>query len=94
MIDDTTIAHIAALAKLDIPSADKATYRKDLNAILTMVEGMNAVATDDITPMTHPLESQQRLRADHITETNVREAMHTCTSNTQGGLYIVPSVME
>ena len=44
--------------------------------------------------MAHPLDVVQRLRVDEITESDHREELQTLAPETQGGLYLVPKVIE
>lgn len=77
-----------------IPFAD--SIAKDLNAILTLIEQINEVDTEAMTPMAHPLDSYQRLRTDVIDQPNVREsALNLVDADAQeAGLYLVPKVIE
>ncbi len=65
---------IAHLACLGLNDADLPHITSALNSILGLVDEMQAVNTDGIEPLAHPLEASQRLRADVVTETNHREA--------------------
>lgn len=69
---------------------------KDLGNIITMVEQINELDTSNVMPMAHPLDTNQRLRQDLVTESNVREEMQaiTPTNGVEAGLYLVPKVIE
>ena len=62
--------------------------------ILDLVAQMNAVDTERVEPMSHPLESALRLREDVITESDRREAYQAVAPATENGLYLVPKVIE
>nr|BFE91447.1 hypothetical protein GCM10020185_19830 [Pseudomonas brassicacearum subsp. brassicacearum] len=55
---------------------------------------MQAVNTDGIEPLAHPLEASQRLRADVVTESNHREAYQSIAPAVENGLYLVPKVID
>ena len=55
---------------------------------------MQAVDTDGVEPLAHPLEATQRLRADAVTEENRREAYQAIAPAVEDGLYLVPKVIE
>jgi aspartyl-tRNA(Asn)/glutamyl-tRNA(Gln) amidotransferase subunit C len=55
---------------------------------------LQAVNTDGVLPMAHPLDAVQRLRADIVTEPNQRETFQAIAPATQDGLYLVPQVIE
>ena len=88
------VKKIAKLACLNINDADMASYAGDLSNILGLVEQMNAVDTSGVEPMSHPLDSVQRLREDVVTDTNRREEFQAIAPMTEDGLYLVPKVIE
>ncbi|MOA39014.1 aspartyl/glutamyl-tRNA amidotransferase subunit C [compost metagenome] len=55
---------------------------------------MQAVDTTGIEPLAHPLEANQRLRADVVTESNHRDSYQAIAPSTEDGLYLVPKVIE
>jgi len=73
-----------------------ATIGKDVlsDADAGVVEQMNAVDTSGVEPMAHPLHMAQRLRPDAVTEHDQRERCQTIAPLTEGGLYLVPKVIE
>jgi aspartyl-tRNA(Asn)/glutamyl-tRNA(Gln) amidotransferase subunit C len=93
-IDTDEVFRIAHLARLAIEPTEVARYARDLSAILTLVEQMQAVDTDQIEPMAHPLEEPQRLRADEVSESNRRELYQSIAPSVDSGLYLVPKVIE
>lgn len=93
-LDSTDVERIAHLARLAIDDTDIPGYAKNLSNILGLVEQMNAVDTDDVAPMAHPLDEVQRLREDVVTEQNQREHFQECAPKTEDGLYLVPQVIE
>lgn len=93
-LDTDDVAKVAHLARLAIKSEDIPQYSENLNSILAFIEQMNEVDTAHVKPMAHPLDTQQRLRPDVVTETNQRELFQTLTPHTEAGLYLVPQVIE
>ncbi|MCP4700247.1 MAG: Asp-tRNA(Asn)/Glu-tRNA(Gln) amidotransferase subunit GatC [Gammaproteobacteria bacterium] len=88
------VEKIANLAHLSLRKGDVPAYARDLSRILDLVEQMNAMNTDDVEPMAHPLNLSQRLRADEAVEKNRREHFQTVAPRTEAGLYLVPKVIE
>lgn len=88
------IEKIAHLARLGIDDADIPDYARNLSDILDLVEQMSAVDTRGVTPMAHPLDAQQRLRADEVTEVNQREQLQANAPQMEAGLFLVPQVIE
>ena len=44
--------------------------------------------------MAHPLDAVQRLRPDQVSETDQREQFQAIAQKTEGGVYLVPQVIE
>jgi aspartyl-tRNA(Asn)/glutamyl-tRNA(Gln) amidotransferase subunit C len=88
------VKKIAHLARLAISDEDIPRYVQDLSSILAFVDQMNAVDTGEITPMAHPLDATQRMRADEITEHDQREVLQANAPLCEEGLYLVPKVIE
>ncbi len=88
------VLHIANLARLEITEAEVDVYSKKLTNILDMVDQLTAADTEGVTPMAHPLDMAQRLRADEVSETDQRKLYQQNASQTEAGLYLVPKVIE
>ena len=71
-----------------------ADYTRDLSRILDLVDQMNQVNTDQVQPMAHPMDAQQRLRADEVTEADQRSKFQSIAPDVESGLYRVPKVIE
>jgi len=93
-LDADAVKKIAYLARLKIDEADVPGYVNNLSNIIDLVEQMNAVNTDGVVPMSHPLDAVQRLREDVVTEINQREVFQAIAPKTEDGLYLVPQVIE
>ena len=73
-LERTEVEKIAHLARLGLSEGELPHTTATLNSILGLIDSMQAVDTDGIEPLAHPLETTQRLRADAVTEANQREA--------------------
>jgi len=89
--DINKIAHLARL-QIDEEKIEKISH--DISNILTLVDQLQSVNTDDVEPMAHPTDATQILRADVVTETNQREKLQSVAPNTEDGLFLVPKVIE
>ena len=90
----TDIEKIAWLARLAIDNEHVPHYASDLTNILELVEQMNAVDTQGVLPLAHPLEITTRLREDKITEQDQREHFQSIAPEVEDGHYLVPKVIE
>ena len=93
-LDRTDVEKIAHLARLQIDDNEVAEYARNLSNILDLVDQMQAVDTDGVTPLAHPLDAVQRLRADQVSEQNQREQLQAVSPAVENGLFLVPKVIE
>ncbi len=93
-LDRSDVEKIAHLARIALSDDDVPATTAKLSGILGLIDEMQAVDTDGIAPLAHPLETTQRLRPDEVSETNQREAYQTIAPATEAGLYLVPKVIE
>lgn len=93
-LDPQDIASIAHLARLQVADTEAPAYAERLGNILEMVAQLQAIDTDAVEPMAHPMDATQRLREDIVSETNQRDAYQSIAPATEAGLYLVPQVIE
>ena len=91
---EINVTHLARLGRLAIPSSSHASTAQELQNIIAMIDAMQSVATDGIEPLSHPLDSEQLLRADVVSETDSREAFQNNAPKTEDGYYLVPRVVD
>ena len=90
----TDIKNTAVLARLSLDEGQAKKMIAQLDNILTMVNQINSVNTDHITPLAHPLGFQQPLRDDIVDDVNQRELFQQHAPCVEAGLYIVPKIIE
>ncbi len=73
-LDLAQIRRIADLARIDVTDAEAQRVLEQLNDIFRMIERMQAVDTEGLEPMAHPLGGAQRLRDDVVTVADERAA--------------------
>ena len=93
-IDRTEVEKIAVLARIAITEQEITATTERLNGVLNLINQLQAVNTDGVEPMAHPLDAVQRLRADEVSEHNSREAFQHIAPATESGLYLVPRVID
>jgi len=93
-LSDDQIRRLARLARIALDRDEVAEVAGRLNRILGLVEEMQAVDTAGIEPMAHALELVQRLRPDEVAEPDRRELYQSLAPAVEGGLYLVPRVIE
>lgn len=94
----TDVSRIAQLARLELRDDEQAAMLTQLNDFFAIVEKMRAVDTSGVEPLYTPLSAIQdvtlRLREDAVTEGDAREANMANAPARDGGLFLVPKVIE
>lgn len=93
-IGEDELARIAELARLHVDNSELPALTRRLDDILGMVETLQGVDTDGVEPLSNPLDAQQPLRADVVTESNRRDDFQSIAPAVENGLYLVPKVIE
>jgi aspartyl-tRNA(Asn)/glutamyl-tRNA(Gln) amidotransferase subunit C len=88
------VRRIALLARLEITEPEARAMQSQLNDIFHMIGEMQAVNTDGVEPMSHARDLSLRLREDAVTEADLREPYQSVAPRVEGGLYLVPKVIE
>ena len=92
------VSRIAHLARLELSATEQASMLEQLNQFFEHVEAMGAVDTSGVEPLFTPLSAVQdvvlRLREDHVTEVDEREANQASAPRVEDGLFLVPKVIE
>ena len=97
------IKKIAHLARIQVSESEASATLTKLTGIMALIEQMQAVDTQGITPMSHSQDVVQRLREDVVSKTNQREAFQkvapmlgngSSEQAVDSGLYLVPKVIE
>ena len=93
-MDRSDIEKLAQLARLEIrPEAIDEVVSRIAN-VLALVDQLQALNTDAVEPMAHPLDAVQRLRADEVSEPDQRDRFLAIAPATENGLYLVPKVID
>ena len=93
-LDREDIDKLCVLARLEITDEEMADVRSKLSDIVELVDELQAVDTENVTPMAHPLDREQRLRKDSVTETDDHERIQKNAPAVERALYLVPKVIE
>lgn len=91
-LDD--VKRVAHLARVAVDEAEAQAALSQLNAVFLLIAEMQAVDTRGVEPMAHALDVSQRLRADTVTEADQRDLFQSVAPHVEGGLYLVPKVIE
>lgn len=93
-MEASEIAKLAQLARINIEADMVDEVTESISSILNLVDQLQAVDTDGVEPMSHPMDATQRLRADIVNEENQRDALQATAPATDKGLFLVPKVID
>jgi aspartyl-tRNA(Asn)/glutamyl-tRNA(Gln) amidotransferase subunit C len=100
-ISDQDLAHITKLANIELSADEALAARQDLDGMLALIDRLQAVDTQGVEPLAHPLSVIEditlRLREDEAAPTADEAARARLMANAPaqtGGLYLVPAVIE
>ncbi len=88
------IKKIAHLARIFLPDDEVQPTARQLESILHLIESLQAVSTEGVEAMAHPLELQQPLRDDTVRPGEGREGLMASAPVAAEGLFLVPKVIE
>ena len=93
-LDKSEVEKIAQLARLHVNDSEAEEVANRISDILALIDKMQAVDTENVEPLSHPLDVVQRLRPDKVTETDRRDELQAIAPSSESGLYLVPKVIE
>jgi aspartyl-tRNA(Asn)/glutamyl-tRNA(Gln) amidotransferase subunit C len=91
-LDD--VHRIAHLARIEIDATAAADVHRKLEAIFAMINELQAVDTNGITPMAHAQDVSLPLRPDVVTEPDRHVLFQSLAPAVADGLYLVPRVLD
>ncbi len=93
-MDPSEIQKIAHLARIEVSEDVAKDTASSITDILKFVDQLQSVDTEGVIPMSHPLDAVQRLRADKVSEEDVRDQFQAIAPEAESGLYLVPKVID
>ena len=91
VIETQRVAKLAAIA-VDAEQAER--LAGDLTNILELIEQVQGLDTSQVQPLSHPLEIEQVMRPDVVTEADQHQELQTLASRVEADLYLVPKVID
>ena len=93
-LKEQELKKMASLAYLEIDENSIAQLALDVSAMVHFAEQLHQIDTDEVTPLTHPLNLLQRLRPDEVNEVNVVTQLAGIAPLFADDLYLVPKVID
>ena len=88
------VAHLAVLARLDLPAEHLARLLVELDVILQSVAKVSEVAAPDIPPMSHPLPLTNVFRPDVVQPGLTAEQALSSAPAVESGRFRVPRILD
>ena len=85
---------IAHLARINVSEQETKVLEEKLQGIMSLIDQMQNVDTDNVEPMSHAIEVSQPLRDDIVKETDIRKDSLPLASEVHDSLFVVPQVIE
>lgn len=93
-LDSNDVERVARLARLQVNAEEATELTGRLNRILGMVDELQQADVANTEPLAHPLEVDQPLRDDQVSETDIRDRVMPLAPAAEDGCYLVPRVIE
>lgn len=90
----TDIKHLATLASITIDQQQLSQLTEDIQAIMQFVRQLESVDTNNISPLQHPLNTSQPLRADIPNNQDCSAELAAIAPHFVDNLYLVPKVID
>ena len=87
------IEHVASLARLSLTQDEKERFSQQLSSILNYANMLNALATDEVEPLTHILPVYNVFRADEPEPSMPKDEILSNAPLAEEGQYKVPKIM-
>ena len=93
-IDEDQVRRVAHLSRLKLSSDEVRLFTEQLRKILSYVDQLSEVDTQDVEPLVHPLALRSVTRADKPTEPLTSEAALQNAPQREGDFFRVPAVLQ
>lgn len=93
-IDNETVKRVAFLSRLKVEDNKIEATKEEFNKILSWIEELNEVNTDNVEPLISVNDTTLRLRDDKITDGGCQEAVLANAPDKEYDYFAVPKVVE
>jgi len=93
-IDDALIDKLSTLSKLEFEGKDREEIKKDLERMLTFVDKLNEVDTDEVEPLVYMTDEYAVLRDDEAENTLSKEDALKNAPSKDSDYFRVPKVLN
>jgi aspartyl-tRNA(Asn)/glutamyl-tRNA(Gln) amidotransferase subunit C len=88
------IKKVSRLARIEVAENDRENLANQVGGIITWVEKLNEVNTDNVEPLSTIQQNSLRLNIDEINDGNIAEDVLKNSKDAKYGYFAVPKVIE
>ncbi len=88
------VRRVATLARLELEDDEVASLADDMSRILTYVDKLAELDTDEVEPTSHVVTMKGPLRTDRVTNEQTPERTLANAPRREGNFFVVPSIIE
>ena len=93
-MDKKTVTTISYLSRLKIDAEKEDKIINDLDNIIAFVDQLNDADTNNIEPLSNPLEKTAKTRKDEVTAKNLKKELLEIAPSSNEDYFLVPRVVE
>ncbi|MCG2839407.1 Asp-tRNA(Asn)/Glu-tRNA(Gln) amidotransferase subunit GatC [Sandaracinobacter sp. RS1-74] len=93
-VDESMVARVAGLARLQLAAAEVEPLTRELNNILGWIDQLQAVDTGTVEPMTAVIPLTREWRKDEVTDGDIQQDVLANAPQSAHGFFAVPKVIE
>lgn len=93
-IDQESLKKIAHLARLEIRPGEEEALLQSMDSVLTWMDQLNEINTQEVEPLTHVLDEENNWREDKGANTLTREEALLNAPSKNSTYIMVPKVIE
>ena len=93
-VDKSTVSRVARLARIHIDEDRLEPMAAELSSIMSWIEQLNEVNTDDVEPLASVTGHALPLRNDVVTDGEIADKVTVNAPESTSGFFVVPKVVE
>ena len=93
-VPEVDLAHIARLARLELPQGEAVRLEADCRRVLDMAASVRKLPTDSVQPLVHAMDFVPPLRPDEPKASLPREEAVKGAPAFQDGFFLVPKIKD
>ena len=93
-IDRETVRKVASLARIGLDETEIDKFTPQVAGILTWIEQLQSVNTDDVLPLSCVVDIDSPMRADVVNDGGIAQDILSNAPEQAEGFFVVPKVVE